>query len=286
MALLQKHFALPFIGTTIIEGNMHYTRIPQSFFDLLPQLSGADAKILIAVYRCTLGWNKHSAIISLSVMAKHTGITTRQITESIKRIRQLGVVTIEQTTKGYRYTIGESAGVNSAVEDTSIEDSSIVLEQSVEDISIVSEQSIEETSNEVSKKLLPYKDNKDINTTSDDVVRKPPRKSRSKQKEHPPEKPPAERTALTVFRSIHRLNVPIAVRETVSSVATDLDRWEQICTEWISRGYRPGNVSGCLAVYENGWNKNDRRPAQRQRGDVQEQVRNARMEQNIAEYLG
>lgn len=243
---------------------MHYTRIPQAYFDILPQLSGADAKILLVVFRCTLGWNKNSAIISLSVMAKQTGVTTRQITESIKRIRAYGIVAIEQTTKGYRYTVNETP-TPQTIEETSIEESSIP------------EQSIEETSIKVSKKVLPYKEKKESNTTSHDVVRK---RTRKPKQVAPVE---AERTALTVFREIHRLSVPIAIRDSVINQVTDLDKWTQICTEWIGKGFRPGNVTGCLQVYQQGWRtKHDSR--QRQRGDVQEQRRNERMAQNLAEY--
>lgn len=244
---------------------MQYTRIPQAYFDILPQLSGADAKILLVVFRCTLGWNKNTAIISLSVMAKQTGVTTRQITESIKRIRLMGIVTVEQTTKGYRYTVNDTP-TSPTIEETSIEETS------------TPEQTIEETSIKVSKKVLPYKEKKEsIDTTSHDVVRKRARK--------PKQVPPAdekERTALTIFRQVHRLNVPIAVRDTVVQQVTDLDRWTQICTEWIGKGFRPGNVNGCLQVYQQGWRTNESR--QRQRGDVQEQRRNERMAQNLAEY--
>jgi len=189
-------------------------------------------------------------------MAKHTGSTIRQLSDSIKRIRELGLVTITQTAKGMLYTIVE----DSAIEKTSIE-----------------EIAIEETSTKVLKKFPIYKEKKESTTTSDDVVRK------RKPKQVAPAN--AERTALTIFRAIHRLNTPIALRDTVMSQVTNLERWEQICTEWIGKGFRPGNVSGCLEVYKNGWKQNERLPArQRQRGDVQEQRRNERMAQTIAEY--
>lgn len=238
---------------------MQYTRIPQSYFDVLPQLSGTEAKILAVVYRCTLGWNKTSAIISLSVMAKHTGSTIRQLSDSIKRIRELGLVSITQTAKGMLYTI---------VEETAIENNSI------------EEIAIEETSTKVLKKFPIYKEKKESTTTSDDVVRKRVRKP----KQLPLADAVPERTALTIFRAIHRLNTPIALRDTVTTCVTDLDRWESICTEWIGKGFRPGNVSGCLEVYKNGWKKHGTPIRQRQRGDVQEQRRNERMAQTIAEY--
>lgn len=237
-----------------------YTRIPQSFFDILPQLSGADAKIMVVIYRFTVGWNRDYAILSLSVMAKHTGVTTRQITESLKHLRELNLITTELTTKGSRITLR-------SIEDISIEETSTPAP------------AIEETSIKVSKKLLPYKEKKESNTTSNDVVRKRVRKPKQDEVADKP----VERTALTVFRKTHRLNAPIAIRDTITAEVTDIDRWEQICTEWIGKGFRPGNALGCLQVYKTGWRtSNDAR--QRQRGDVQQQRRNERMAQTIAEY--
>src|SRR5438045_3359281 len=54
----------------------NYTPVPDQFFDeQLPDLSGAELKVLLYIMRRTFGWKKDSDNISLSQMLR--GITTR-----------------------------------------------------------------------------------------------------------------------------------------------------------------------------------------------------------------
>ena len=57
-------------------GRPTYTMVPDELFDeLLPDLSGAETKVLLYIIRHTFGWKKNSDNISLKQMAE--GIRTR-----------------------------------------------------------------------------------------------------------------------------------------------------------------------------------------------------------------
>lgn len=246
-----------------------YTKIPNHVFDILPELSGVEVKVIMAIYRHSAGWQRESATLSLSTLAKITGASIRQLSTAVTQLMQKDLVSVEDGAKGRTFI--PKCGNNCNTETPAMEIISIQLLQ----------------------KLPPYKERKESITTSDDVVqatmpvaidevpRKVKRKRQSSSKVESTAQ--AERTALTVFREIHRLHVPMAIRQKVLTDVTDLDRWQTVCTEWISRGYRPGNVDGCLRVYQEGWNER-RTPRHTQRGDIQRQQREALLGQRIAEF--
>lgn len=235
-----------------------YTKIPNAVFDVLPELSGTQTKVLLAIYRATAGWQRETASLSLSTLAKMTGASVRQISDALCQLESRKLIERVYSTTGFVYRTFCNA---ETVAETAIE-----------------ETAIEKTATKVLQKLPTNKERKESNTTvSNDTVRK--RKPRTKRETEAVE---TERTPLSIYRHYHRLQVPIAIRDMVSQI-TDLDKWEAICKEWIARGYKPGNVQACMQVYEKGWNTNDKR-RKTQRGDVQREQRESKLEQYFAEY--
>lgn len=234
-----------------------YTKIPNTVFDVLPELSGTQTKVLLAIYRATAGWQRETASLSLSTLAKMTGASVRQISDALSHLESRKLIERVYSTTGFVYkTLGNE---QETVEETAIEQTAIA-----------------ETATKVLQKLPINKERKYSNTTvSNDTVRK--RKPRANRETE------TERTALTIYRHYHRLHVPIAIRDTVVSQIVDLDKWEAICKEWIARGYKPGNVQACMQVYEKGWGNHDKR-RQTQRGDVQRKQREDKLGQYLAEY--
>lgn len=65
-----------------------YTRIPNEFLDTLaPTLSEVELRLLLAIFRQTLGWQRGEAPLSLSQLQRATGLTNR--THMIRTLRQL-----------------------------------------------------------------------------------------------------------------------------------------------------------------------------------------------------
>jgi phage replication O-like protein O len=243
-----------------------YTKVPNSFFDILPSLSGTEAMIMMVIYRNTYGWQRKSATLSLSTLAKLTGCSVRQCSTASGRLIAMGILSHVESQLGYVYTPIDN-GIPDVVCDE-ISSSSGIAEIAIEEIAIA------KIASPPMQKLHTYKERKEsIATTSVDVAPKAKRDAKPKE-DSPPD-------ALSIFRSTHRLQVPIAIREQVVSAVTDLTKWEAICREWIARGYRKGNVSGCLEVYQKGWKGNAKST---QRGDTQRQHRESRMGSYLAEY--
>ena len=246
-----------------------YTKIPNHFFDILPSLSGTEAMVMMVIYRNTYGWQRKSATLSLSTLAKLTGCSVRQCSSASGRLMAMGLLSHAQSHLGHVYTPMDNPTPDVVVNDDSVSFDAIA-EIAIEEIAIA------KIASPPMQKLHTYKERKEtIATTSDDVERKPKRTAK------PKEDLPLD--ALGIFRSTHRLQVPIAIREQVVSTVTDLAKWESICREWIARGYRKGNVSGCLEVYQKGWKGNAKST---QRGDAQRQHRESRMGSYLAEYGG
>lgn len=260
-----------------------YTAIPNDFIAMLPQLSGTEITVMLAIYRSTIGWHRDNAVLSLSTLVTMTGCSRRQINEATQSLVQRKFITATPTLQGMRYTVSYGYVVGTSQPEAEI---------------AIAEIAIAEIAPEVEQKLPTNKEiDKEIHTSSETVEMdliiqsapvsqsQSPKRSRRKKDD---DGNPKEVTVCTIFRDIHRLNIPIAIRDSVKSRVTDLEKWTTVCTEWIARGYRPGNVEGCIQVYENGWRNHGRSTTssnQRQRGDVQKQRREERMAQNLAEYF-
>lgn len=55
-----------------------YTRVPNDFFDIIPRLTDPELRVLLLIYRRTIGWNKDDDQISLTQFQDGTGIRGRQ----------------------------------------------------------------------------------------------------------------------------------------------------------------------------------------------------------------
>lgn len=77
----------------------------------------------------------------------------------------------------------------------------------------------------------------------------PPKPERKRQKKPTPE-------AVRVFRSNTHRYPPKAWYEVVETVVgddpEDLERWGEVCHEWVGKGWNPMNVSGMLDCYSKG----------------------------------
>lgn len=245
-----------------------YTKLPNKFVERLPDLSGTEVKIMLVIYRQTIGYHQRETTLSLSHIAKLTGSSIRQISTALARLQAEGFILSKATTaQGTVYAIHDVP--DGCCNDAPIEE--IAIEKTA----------IAKTATKVLQKLPTYKERKE-NTISNDIVHSE-KPAKPKRQRKPKEPQPTTPTALTIFREYHRLQVPIALRENVLATVSDLDKWEGVCKEWIARGYRKGNVAGCLQVYQEGW-KDVRSKRNTQRGDIQRQQREERMESYIAEY--
>jgi len=76
-----------------------YTRIPQWFFGLVPELTEPELKVMLVIYRHTLGWNRDFDNLSYSQLQEEAGIGSRNtISKVLKNLERRGLIT-RQTTR-------------------------------------------------------------------------------------------------------------------------------------------------------------------------------------------
>jgi hypothetical protein len=73
-------------------------QLPREFFDMLPSMTGAEAKVLAVVLRHTVGRWRTSATLSLSVLTKSTGLSINGVKQALASL--IGRGAIEQVRSG------------------------------------------------------------------------------------------------------------------------------------------------------------------------------------------
>jgi hypothetical protein len=92
MARQEAHFEHPgFSEPTVVQ-------LPREFFDLLPMVTGAEAKVLAVVLRYTVGCLRASATLSLSLLTRSTGLSINGVKQALTSLIEAGA--IEQVSSG------------------------------------------------------------------------------------------------------------------------------------------------------------------------------------------
>ncbi|NGP89694.1 replication protein [Fodinibius halophilus] len=85
--------------------HVSFTMIPNFIFDeQLESLSGGELKILLMIYRKTVGFDKKSDKISYSQLVEFTGLSKSTISQGIKGLVHKKLVKIDRTENTNRYT--------------------------------------------------------------------------------------------------------------------------------------------------------------------------------------
>ena len=71
-----------------------YTKVPNTVIETMSILSGSTFKVLLWIVRQTVGYGKKSDGISISQLSKHTGVSPRQINNSINELKELKFISI------------------------------------------------------------------------------------------------------------------------------------------------------------------------------------------------
>ena len=74
-----------------------FTTVPNIYFDeYMPELSGAEIKVLFAIVRKTLGWQKESDEISIEQLQRTTGLSRNSVRAGLRGLLKRGLV-VERT---------------------------------------------------------------------------------------------------------------------------------------------------------------------------------------------
>lgn len=167
----------------------------------------------------------------LKVLGEMLGKSRQAVSKDIQALVELGYV---EVTKKYREDGSRTNNLYRLMFDP--RQSVVDTPQYVVDVPSTSEVDTPSTS-EVDA-LTPH-----INDPSKKAKRKKRvLMERDKRLDHP---------SIMVYKSLARLNIPIAWRdEVINTVDGKTEEWSIIIKSWIGRGWKPGNVSGMLDVFK------------------------------------
>lgn len=69
-----------------------YTKIPNDLFDIIPDLTGAELKIVLLIYRATIGYHKQKARFSYREIAELTGLQRGTVVTSMAALQEKHIV--------------------------------------------------------------------------------------------------------------------------------------------------------------------------------------------------
>lgn len=82
----------------------NYTQTPNLFLDEhLPEMSGSETKIVLAIIRQTFGWHKEKDRLSISQLMEMTGLSNRTVIDATQSAIDRGVIDREEAGSSYRY---------------------------------------------------------------------------------------------------------------------------------------------------------------------------------------
>ncbi len=83
-----------------------YTKIPNEILEAMPTMGDAELRVVLAIARKTVGWQKECDVISVSQLALATGLTPRNTQRAITALLEKGLITREPAGKQtYCYTL-------------------------------------------------------------------------------------------------------------------------------------------------------------------------------------
>lgn len=83
----------------------NYTQVPNAVISLMPKLTESELKVMLAIMRKTLGWQKNRDRISLTQLEKMTGLGRASVSKAIKSDKFNGVIKKYKTKKGNEYEV-------------------------------------------------------------------------------------------------------------------------------------------------------------------------------------
>lgn len=76
----------------------HYTQISNEFLDKhVPLLTGAEVKVMLVLFRATIGWHQDSEQLSANKIAARTGLTRRGVQLTVRSLEEKRLILVERS---------------------------------------------------------------------------------------------------------------------------------------------------------------------------------------------
>lgn len=84
----------------------NHTQVPNDLFDVhLPELSGAELKVILTIIRKTRGWHKEIDAVSYSQLVELTGLSRQSVATAISELENKKLLLIDREKKTSKYEI-------------------------------------------------------------------------------------------------------------------------------------------------------------------------------------
>ena len=213
-----------------------YTRIPNWFFDILPDLDGPETKMMNAVIRATSGWHRDEVQLTNRELQDLTGIKSR--TTIIRTAASLA-------TKGYLIIRAEG------------QDRYYRTPTTLQGVQKMNTPPVHILDTPSSKNEHPPVQTLDtfgakpvqkMNTFERPLKKKDLKKTvKKEEEENPPPHP-----AIGIYQEIFQRLPDQHEREFLTRTLTDFnpDRWREVCKLWAAKGWQPHILTGLVDRYQ------------------------------------
>lgn len=211
-----------------------YTRIPNAILDSMADLTEPELRVLLAIARKTIGWQKECDMISLTQLETLTGLSRPAVNKALHTAMERGWVECtgrgKQRTGCYKLSSGSVNDVNQLTGLTSKQRSPV----SVNDV------------NRSSPELV-----NDVNTQKKDSKEKK-EKSVGAQKRTPHTRQTSLDSlheAVTIYKELTSRSPPPTTATLIATTVLDIPAWRAAVKVWCDRGNKPTNVEGMIDWY-------------------------------------
>src|SRR5690625_658229 len=83
----------------------NYTQVPNAVISLMPSLTGAELKVIMAIVRKTAGWKKSKDRISYSQLQEMTGLGREAVSSAVQSPEWRGIIKVHKTARGNEYEL-------------------------------------------------------------------------------------------------------------------------------------------------------------------------------------
>jgi len=215
-----------------------YTRIPNAIIEAMPTLGNAELRVLLAIARKTVGWQKECDVISARQLAAMTGLTLRNTHAAIKSLVARGFIGQEAAGKQalcYRLktvSLGDT-DQNRIPSDTGTLGDTVPLPVGIQ----------------LEAKALPVgiqqkKESKEKKERDGSrVARTPPAPKQTNLDSFNP--------AIVIFKELSgKKQLAPTIITLIANRVTDVDKWRATIEGWAGCGYSVMNVNDMLDWYD------------------------------------
>jgi len=212
-----------------------YTRLPNDIIEAMPSLGNAELRVLLAIARKTVGYQKECDRISVSQIAKMTGLTSRNTQQAITALLKRDLIAREPAGKQtYSYTLKT---ISLGDTDQNHIPSDTISLGDTEPYPVGTQ--LEEKPyplGTTQKKDLKEKKEKSVSATN----RTPRTRQTNLDSFH---------EAVTIYKQLTNKSPPPTTATLIATTVVDSAAWQAAIKAWCDRGFKPGNVEGMIDWY-------------------------------------